>query len=648
MTTPPQDPPRRGLRRVLRWWGSLSEPRQVLAVWTLVLVAVALAGLWASSGGGVEAPEVPFRDVAVGWDHACGLRADGSIACWGLNESGQAQAPEGTFRAIAVKGHISCGLRVDGSVECWIPSSQVLEGPFTAVAVGPWGNFCALRPDGTLECRGSLIPGEDREFEYPSGRFLDISVGESQACGIRADGKLECWGETSDLPEGHFSAISAGLDYACGLRVDRTVVCWRGQGEWQILQERAGPFSAVSAGEYHACGLRTDQTLECWRNGRRVGSYDPMNRWFFELKGLADPPGGEFIAVNVESDQSCGVRINGAVVCWGQNSLLDDNGKPLYAQNPIDTPPGQFIAVSASTGHVCGLRTDSTIDCWGDNSHGQADPPGGEFSAVAAGEYHTCGLRTTGSIRCWGSNRDGETEAPDWKFNAVTAGAYKSCGLRDDGSIECWGDVDFRTITVKKSFDRYTVYGEDEDGRLKDRWEVNEPGQAVVPDIKFSAVGVPGSYTCGLRTDGRIECWGRHGGERDLPTGSFVAISDRGSCGLRDTGRIECWVGDFSGPRTPPEGAFSALSSNAGLGGCGIHAEDGRIECWGQASFDLSVPQGTFQAVSVNRQYGCGIRADRTLACWDGDPTVKPAPDGVRWQCTLKWWSRWLSPFNTC
>ena len=615
----------------------------------LVVVVAVSAGLWASWGGGVEAPGVPFRDVSVGGDHACGLRADGRVVCWGLNGIGQAETPEGAFRAIAARGGNSCGLRVDGSVQCWTPSHPLPKGPFAAVSVGPWGNFCGLRPDGALECWGSLVPGGDRESDPPPGRFLDVSVGESQTCGVRASGELECWDGASDLPEGRFSGVSAGWDYACGLRVDRTVVCWRGQGEWQVLQERAGPFSAVSAGEYHACGLRVDQTLECWRNGQTLDFYDPMSRWFLELVGLADPPDGEFVAVSVARLQSCGVRANGAIVCWGQNPLLDDNGKPLYAQNPVDTPPGQFIAVSASTGHVCGLRVNNTIDCWGDNSHGQADPPGGEFNAVATGDYHTCGLRTTGRVQCWGSNRDGETEAPDWKFNAVTAGAYESCGLRDDGSIECWGDVDFRTITIKKSFDRYVVYGEDEDGRLKDSWEGNEPDQAVVSDIGFSAVGAPGSsYTCGLRTDGRIECWDWNGGERGLPTGSFVAISDRGSCGLRDTGRIECWVGDFNGPRTPPEGAFSALSSNAGLGGCGIHAEDGRIECWGQADFDLSLPQGTFQAVSVNRQYGCGIRDDRTLACWDGGPPSKPVPEGVHWQCTANWWSRWISPFNTC
>ena len=532
---------------------------------------------------------MPFRDVAVGWDHACGLRTDGRVACWGLNGIGQAEAPEGAFRAIAVKRRYSCGLRVDGSVQCWIPSSLVLEGPFTAISVGPWGEFCGLRPDGALECRGSLVAGQDREFEYPSGRFLDVSVGESQVCGVRAGGELECWGGASDLPGGRFSGVSAGWDYACGLRVDRTVVCWRGQGEWQVLQERAGPFSAVSAGEYHACGLRVDQTLECWRNGQTLDFYDPMSRWFLELVGLADPPGGEFVAVSVESDKSCAVRANGAVVCWGQNPLLDDDGRPLNARASfLDAPAGRFSAVSAGTGHACGLRADSTIACWGDNSHGQADPPGGEFISVAAGRDHSCGLRATGRIQCWGSNRNDQMEVPEWKFTAIAAGSDHTCGLRDDGEIQCWG------------------YGE-------------HPPRGR-------------GFACWPRPDGVADCRLMTGVPTDV---EFVALSARWdrTCGMRSDGAVRCW--STGNERNPPPHE------------CELE-DDGALICWRRPEPDLSAPPGPIRSVSLGDGYACGILADDTLACWADETPLKLAPEGVHWQCTLKWWSRWLSPFNTC
>ena len=543
----------------------------------------------------MEAPVVPFRDVAVGWDHACGLRTDGRVVCWGVNELGQAEAPEGAFRAIAVKGHYSCGLRVDGSVQCWSPSSVVLEGPFTAISVAPWGEFCGLRPDGALECRGSLVPGEDREFEYPSGRFLDVSVLDvsedvSQACGVRVDNTLACWEAGWDLPGGRFSAVSAGVDYACGLRVVRTVVCWRGQGEWQVLQERAGPFSAVSAGEYHACGLRVDQTLECWRNGQTLDFYDPMSRWFFELVGLADPPGGEFAAVSVAERRSCGVRANGAVVCWGQNSLLDDDGRPLNARASfLDAPAGRFIAVSAGAGHVCGLRADSTIACWGDNSRGQADPPGGEFSAVAAGRSHSCGLRVTGRIQCWGSNRDGQMEVPEWKFTAIAAGTLHTCGLRYDGDIQCWG------YGWTPPLSNYFACFRRSEGAV-----FCSPRTGELPgDVEFVALAAKWDHTCGMRSDGAVQCWS-NGRQPNPPS-------------------PECELEDY-----------------------------GVLICWRRPEPDLSAPPGPLRSVSVGDGYACGILADDTVACWADETPLRLAPEGVRWQCTVRWWSRWLSPFNTC
>ena len=672
MTTPPQDPPRHGLRRVGGWWGGLSEPRRVLAVWALVVAAAVSAGLWASWGGDVEAPEVPFRDVAVGKDHVCGLRTDGRVVCWGLNEIGQAESPEGIFRAIAASGGSSCGLRVDGSVECWTTSFPVPGGSFTAVSVGPSGSYCGLRPDGALECWGALFAREDRESEHPSGRFLDVSVGESQACGVRAGGELECWDGASDLPEGRFSGVSLGLNYSCGLRIDQTVACWGKEGRRQVLHEHGGSFSAVAAGEYHACGLRTDQTIECWDIDPMFNIYDSRFRLFGELKGLADPPGGEFIAVSVERNQSCGVRTNGAIVCWGHNSLLDDNGNPLYAQTPVNAPPGRFSAVSVGYSHACGLRADNTIACWGNNTEGQTDAPDGEYRVVAAGSGHACGLRIDNTITCWGNNSYGRADAPDGEFSAVASGS-ESCGLRTDGSIECWGDAVFSTLTVDRSrvkrqradgsieyFYENRIRGQRPDGSSEYWYDSRSWGDnelvsedvfsAEVDAVDFSAVAVTadGGDTCGLRTDGRVICWDFRGQlERSLPTGHFRAISTGGgSCGLRTDGSIECWGGGTSSNQvTSPERAFSALSAG-GFGGCGLGAGDGAIECWGPARKG-SPAQGAFQAVSVGAEYACAVRADGALYCWGDKQRVDP-PEGVHWQCTVKWWSRWLSPFNTC
>jgi hypothetical protein len=41
------------------------------------------------------------------------------VACWGGNFSGQATPPAGVFSQVAAGESHTCGLRADGTVACW-------------------------------------------------------------------------------------------------------------------------------------------------------------------------------------------------------------------------------------------------------------------------------------------------------------------------------------------------------------------------------------------------------------------------------------------------------------------------------------------------------------------------------------------------
>ena len=109
-------------------------------------------------------PEEEFSSVSGGVGHTCGLRVDGSLACWGSNEDGygnllgQATPPEGEFASVSTGGWHTCGLRVDGSVACW----------------------------GTASF-GQAAP--------PEGEFASVSAGYEHTCGLRVDGSVACWGQ---------------------------------------------------------------------------------------------------------------------------------------------------------------------------------------------------------------------------------------------------------------------------------------------------------------------------------------------------------------------------------------------------------------------------------------------------------------------
>ena len=246
------------------------------------------------------------------------------------------------------------------------------------------------------------------------------------------------------------SAVSAGGRSHCVL-LTGTIQCVAFRG---TPVAREGQFSAVSVGSQHSCGLRTDGTVECWGD---------------DTVGQTRAPAGQFSAVSAGGQHSCGLRTDGTVECWGANTIRQ-----------TDAPAGQFSAVSAGGRHSCGLRTDGTVECWGDNTSGQTDAPAGQFSAVSAGGQHSCGLRTDGTIKCWGSPWQGQLFPPEGEFSAVSAGNRHTCGLRTDGTIECWGEIP----------------------------------KEDVPQGQFSTVSAGFWYTCGMHTDGsihpdgRIECRG--------------------------------------------------------------------------------------------------------------------------------------------
>ena len=60
-----------------------------------------------------------FISVSAGKWYTCGVKTDGSVACWGSNDEGQAEPPSGSFVSVSSGSYHTCGVKPDGSVECW-------------------------------------------------------------------------------------------------------------------------------------------------------------------------------------------------------------------------------------------------------------------------------------------------------------------------------------------------------------------------------------------------------------------------------------------------------------------------------------------------------------------------------------------------
>jgi alpha-tubulin suppressor-like RCC1 family protein len=69
--------------------------------------------------GATKPPLDAFQQVAAGFGHACGIKSDGTITCWGSDDDGEATPPSGTFQQLALGADHSCGVRTDATVACW-------------------------------------------------------------------------------------------------------------------------------------------------------------------------------------------------------------------------------------------------------------------------------------------------------------------------------------------------------------------------------------------------------------------------------------------------------------------------------------------------------------------------------------------------
>jgi alpha-tubulin suppressor-like RCC1 family protein len=154
--------------------------------------ALSLSGeVWCWSGASSPiAQKISYLDhvvqIAIGSGHHCALINDGSIKCWGVNYSGQ--LGDGTFndsldlavavsgiknaRQVSLFGDATCALLADGTIRCW-GSNQT----------GQLG-------DGTND--NSNVPISPAGLDGES--FIQVSQHHYHVCALQSSGKTYCWG----------------------------------------------------------------------------------------------------------------------------------------------------------------------------------------------------------------------------------------------------------------------------------------------------------------------------------------------------------------------------------------------------------------------------------------------------------------------
>ncbi len=261
-----------------------------------------------------------FSRLTAGRFHTCGLAADGSVRCWGLNSQGQL----GTAEALR-----NCSLDQPG-----LPAAPCSRTPVTiagplqarAIAAGEM-HTCALAADSVARCWGARFQGAPQRVPGDQ-RFVRLAAGGFTTCGVGNDDVPYCWGLPARAPG---LVVGGGNTPAQG-------------GSW-TKNAAQGHFPVLAVGGEHVCGLATSGQAFCWGRGDegQVGSKAPV---WQRLKPLAnwfnDPvvvPGDlRFVALAAGSAHTCGVTEEGRAYCWGANlegQLGDGTTKPRTTPVPV-------------------------------------------------------------------------------------------------------------------------------------------------------------------------------------------------------------------------------------------------------------------------------------------------------------------------
>lgn len=329
-----------------------------------------------------------LADVAhlrLGSRHACAIKSDGTLWCWGHNESGQ--LGNGTF---------------DSSLQ---PTQVTGLADVTLLALGKYHTCAVGTYDGAagLWCWGHATSGTH------AGAIKDPNLSRLGN------------GDTADQP----SPVAVDLAAATG---------------------SGATVRALATGAQHSCVVMTDDTLWCWGanatgelglgSGATTSTKVPVKA---SLAEVSVPPGTTLQSVSCSRGNSgqgtCILYSTGATFCWGDGTQGQfGDGTPLSPTTPpprgapttpVTTPAGvKFVELASSAQSHCARDSTGAVWCWGNAfqgvlGNGSKDVTANAPAPVPAtaltgtvqldmGHRTACAVNAAQQLFCWGNNRKGQ------------------------------------------------------------------------------------------------------------------------------------------------------------------------------------------------------------------------------------------------
>jgi alpha-tubulin suppressor-like RCC1 family protein len=193
----------------------------------------------------------------------------------------------------------------------------------------------------------------------------------------------------------------------------------------------------------------------------------------FTLSTLGQSGTGCWRMVSAGENFSLGIKTDGTLWAWGQNSNRLGLGLANLANQNLPTQVGtanDWATVSAGNVHSLAVKTNGTLWSWGNGQFGQlgngvfnsATPnvtqvgTATDWLTVSAGNRFSLAIKTTGTLWSWGWNNVGQLginnvidqnlpvqvgTASNWV--EIDAGNQHSLAIDNTGNIYAWGDNTF-------------------------------------------------------------------------------------------------------------------------------------------------------------------------------------------------------------
>ncbi len=367
-----------------------------------------------------------IQQIAVGIDYACVLKTDGTVWCWGANDSGQ----------------LGNGTMTDTATPTKIPNlTDVTE--ISAAEV----HACALKKDHTVVCWGADDSKQLGQCDPPDNPVPNPVVVQQFALTIPASGKPSVADDVCVKPNAPFQAqhLSSGGEHNCAIGMDGQLYCWGenstgstgGQSGQQPLQADGTGFDdvpgptvisggfdgpvQVKCGDEFSCVLRDENSTWCFGSNSldSVGNSTALDSQpsALQVTGVSDAT-----SLVLDDDAGCVVTHDGSLYCWGNGATgifgSTTNGNQPTAKRLLGVS-NAFAGPSANT--VCVTQSDNSFQCFGSNNRGQTGtgslatniltPTPAKIVTVkdaALGQDNTCAKTTDGALWCWGDNSRGQ------------------------------------------------------------------------------------------------------------------------------------------------------------------------------------------------------------------------------------------------